>query len=253
MSKGPKQQGPSEQEKALKEVSVAQWNDYVARYQPAEAELMKRSELTEGEIAGVKGQVAGDVASSFEGVTRSTLAAGEQSGAGINSGKTKFGLAGNADARGEALGLGQVVAEVGAKGARDKQQAGITALGRGIAADATENMAAGARRATRVGMAQAVGRFERNSAAINAASAVAGAAAAKWGPELMEKWDTKKRLKKAGMDFNDNWDSNIADAELRSAFPAGTNPFGARNTDLYQGTKKYAFPHGYSPFTPGEL
>jgi hypothetical protein len=73
---------------------------------------------------------------------------------------------------------------------QDRQQAGIAAMGRGIAADVTQSMAQGARRATRVAMAEAAGKFERNQAMLNAGAAVAGAAARKWGPELMEKRGT---------------------------------------------------------------
>jgi hypothetical protein len=79
MGKGPKVPGPSPEEIALKEVSVAQWNDYVTRYIPAESELIKRSELTAGEKASVRGQAATDVASAFKGLTKGTITAGEVS------------------------------------------------------------------------------------------------------------------------------------------------------------------------------
>lgn len=221
MGKGPKVPGPSPEEIALKEVSVAQWNDYVSRFRPAEAELIKRSELTAGERASIRGQAATDTASAFKGLTRGTVAAGEASGADVTSGKTKMGLAGNADARGQAIGMGAVAGELGAMAAQDKQQAGIAAMGRNIATDATTSFAQGARRASKVAMATAAARWETNVAAINAAAAVGGAAARKWGPGLMD----KRRLKKAGMDFKSNWDTNIEAAELRSAFPEGYTPF----------------------------
>ena len=219
--KAPKQE-QKEQERALNEVSVAQWTDYVARYQPAEAELIKRSELTAGERASLKGQVAGDVSSAFKGLTRDTLATSEQSGAGIESGKAKFSLAANADAKGRALGTGQVLAERGAEVARDQQQAGISALGRGIAADVTQNMARGARIATRVGMAEAAGRFSRNSQLLDTSAAVAGAAWKKWGVPYMEQRADQKRLEAGGMTV----DKSFLPTDLDAAFPDRYNPFG---------------------------
>jgi hypothetical protein len=177
--KGPKAQ-KTEQERALEEVSVAQWNDYVTRFIPAESELIKQSELTEGERASVKGQASADTASAFKGLTRDTLAASEAGGADVSSGKAKFGLASNADARGRALGLGAAVAETGAEISRDKQQTGIVALGRQIAADTTADLSAGARRASRVALAEAASKFERNSAIINAGAVVGGAALRKY-------------------------------------------------------------------------
>jgi hypothetical protein len=239
MAKAPKVR-ETEEERALKEVSVAQWNDYVSRFRPAEAELIKRAELTGGEKASVRGQAATDVASAFKGLTKGTITAGEVSGADVSSGKTKFGLAANADARGRSIGLGTVAGELGAMESQDRQQAGIAAMGRGIAADVTQSMAQGARRATRVAMAEAAGKFERNQAMLNAGAAVAGAAARKWGPELMN----KRMLKKHGMDIKSNWDKNIESAKFRSAWPGGTG-------HTWGDIPKHAFFKGYSPFTRG--
>lgn len=180
LGRGPKIPGPSEEEKATKEVSIAQWNDYYSRFVPAEAELIRRSELTAGERASVKGQVAGDVASSFAGLTRGTLAAGESSGADASSGKTKFALASNADARGRALGLGQAAAETGAEATRDQQQAGLTALGRSGAAEITSDLSRAARRTQAVSLATAAAKWERNQAWINTAAVIAGAGTRKY-------------------------------------------------------------------------
>jgi len=197
--KGPQVQ-QTEQERALNEVSVAQWNDYVSRFRPAEAALVKNLELTGGERARVKGDVAADTAAAFKGLTRSTISAGEQSGADVSSGKTKFSLAGNADARGRALGQGQAIAETGAEIDRDQKMTGVAALGRGIAADVTSDLSRGARRASRVAIAEAVSKFERNEAALNAGAAVAGAATRKYGPKLAKKLRDRKIDKELDFD-----------------------------------------------------
>ena len=243
MAKAPKARETPE-ERALKEVSIAQWNDYVNLYQPAEAELMKRAELTAGELASVKGQASADTAAAFKGLTRSTQAASEASGADLSSGKSKFSLAADADARGTAGGLSQVAAEIGAKSQADKQQAGIVALGRQVAADVTADMSAGARRASRVSMAQAAGKYERNAAAIGAAATVAGAAYRKWGQDYVQDWKDKKMLEKHDMDFKGNWDANMESASLRSAFPSSYNP-------LNKSGRSSAFPFGHNPFSGG--
>ena len=203
MSKGPKVPGPSPEEIALKEVSIAQHNDWVKRFVPAESELIRRSELTAGEKASVRGQAATDVASAFKGLTKGTITAGEAGGADVSSGKTKMSLAGNADARGQAIGMGTVAGELGAMAAQDKQQAGIAAMGRDIAADATASFAQGARRASKVALATAAAKWETNVAAVNAGMAVAGAATRKY--VLNDKWTSeeqamnRKRLNESGL------------------------------------------------------
>ena len=102
--KKPKKQGPTAQEKALEEVSIATWNDYVERFQPAEAELARRAEFTEGEKLAARGMANAEAAAAFKGLTRDTMAAQLVSGADESSGRSKFAMAGNAEGEGRAKG-----------------------------------------------------------------------------------------------------------------------------------------------------
>lgn len=177
--KAPKKQGPTAEETALKDVSIASWNDYVTRFRPAEAALAKKAELTSGERASVKGQASADTAAAFKGLNRETVASGLQSGANVSSGKTKLGLAGNAEAAGAARGISASLAETGAEIDSDEQRLGIVALGRGIAHEATANLSRGAQRATNVALASRAARSSRNEAATLGLATVAGAAVRK--------------------------------------------------------------------------
>lgn len=179
--KSPKKPGPTAEERALEETSTAEWTDYVARFRPAEAELIRRAQLTEGERAAVKGQVSADTAAAFKGLTSSTIRSGGASGAKISSGKTKLRLADDALAQGTTRGLAASAAETGAEIDRDQQQVGIVGLGRQIATDVTADLSRGARRATRLALAASQARFERNQAVVSGLSAVAGAATRKFG------------------------------------------------------------------------
>jgi len=184
MSKSPKKVGPTAQETALADVSGQQWTDYVERFRPAEVALIKQAQLTEGERAQVKGEVAADTAAAFKGLTRNTIATGEQTGADVSSGKTKLSLAGDADAAGTARGLGQALAITGAEVDAEQQKVRIAATGRGIAHDATANLSRGARRATNTALAASESRFQRNQNNIDALFAVAGAGTAKYRSHL---------------------------------------------------------------------
>ncbi len=181
MSKAPPKQQATAEERALGESSIGMWNDYVAHFRPAEAALAKEAELTAGERAGIKGAVAGDVAAAFKGLTRSTVASGQQSGADVNSGKTKLSLASDAEARGEATGIGQNVAEVTAGLDEEQKKLQIAGLGRNVQTDTTKFAARGARRANTVAMAASNAKFSRNIARTEAIFGVAGAAAKKFG------------------------------------------------------------------------
>ena len=203
MAKPPKKQGPTAEERELNRVSVAQWNDYVTRFRPAEAELVRRAELTAGERASVKGQARGDVAAAFDGLTRDTIAAGGQTGARVNSGKTKLALAGNAQAEGKTAGLAAAAAETGAEIDRDQQQTGITGLGRSIATDVTADLSRGARRATNLALAASQARFQRNQDVINAAAAVTGAGIRKYQLSKEAKKKENPALGDSGLVFSE--------------------------------------------------
>lgn len=181
MSKAPPKVRASAQETALKNASTASWNDYIAKYRPAEAALAKEAELTAGERAGIKGAVSGDVAEAFKGLTRDTVAAGGQSGADVNSGKTKLSLAGDADARGRATGAGQNVADVTAGIESEQKKLSIVGHGRGVQTDTAKFAARGARRANTVAMAASNAKFARNTARTDALFGIAGAATKKLG------------------------------------------------------------------------
>lgn len=178
--KKPKKQGPTAEEKALQEVSIGQWNDYVARFRPAEAELARRAEFTRGEKLAAEGMAGADAAAAFKGLTRDTIASQKIAGADASSGRTKFALAGNAEAKGKATGLAAAAASTGQKIQSDAERLGITAIGRGVASGTTSDMAAGARRATNLALAAREARFERNQSIVLGAATVAGAATARY-------------------------------------------------------------------------
>lgn len=177
--KSPDKPKATAQEKALEQTSVAQWNDYVARYRPAEAELVRRAQTTAGERARVQGEVAGDVAESFKGLTRSTISSGGQVGADAASGRVKFALADDAEAQGRAQGLGRGVALTGARLDEDAQKLRIAGFGRQLATDATADLSRGARRATSLALNQAQDRFSRNATDLEVLGTIAGAASAR--------------------------------------------------------------------------
>lgn len=178
MAKKPKE---SAQERALADVSRANWADYVERYRPAEAAWIKKAEFTKGEEARVKGEVAADAASAFKGLTRSTLASNAAAGAKIGSGKTKLGgLAQDALAKGTARGVGMAQAEMGGRLDSEQQKIAVAATGRDIAHEATVNMSRGAQRATNLALAASQAKFERNMALVEGAGVVAGTAFRKY-------------------------------------------------------------------------
>ncbi len=176
----PKKEAPTAQERALTDVSLASWTDYVERFRPAEIALIKKAEFTAGEKAQVKGEVAADTASAFSGLNRDTISSGEQTGADVSSGKTKLGLAGDAQAAGTARGLGQAVAVTGGEIDSEQQKVRIAATGRNLAHDATANLSRGAQRATSLALAASEARFSRNQSNIDAMFAVAGAGTRKY-------------------------------------------------------------------------
>ena len=180
MAKKPKKQAATPEEVELQRVSSSSWNDYVARFRPAEAALAKQAKLTAGERAQVKGEVSADVAEAFKGLTRDTIASGGRAGADVSSGKTKLGLAADARAAGTARGVGASIAETGAEIDESEQLLGIAATGRGLANTATANLSRGAHRATNLALAASNAKFERNRALVQGISAIAGAGAAKY-------------------------------------------------------------------------
>ena len=176
----PKKVGPTQQERALADVSGQQWADYVERFRPAEAALIRKAEFTAGEKAQVKGEVAGDTAAAFAGLARDTVAKGGAAGANVNYGKTKLSLAANANAAGTAKGVGQALAVAGGEVDSSMQKLGITAMGRGIAHEATANLSRGAQRATSLAIAASQAKFERNQALVEGVATIAGAATKKY-------------------------------------------------------------------------
>lgn len=183
MAKG-KTPGPTQQERALADRSEAQWLDYVERFRPAEVELIKRAQFTKGERASVEGQAATDAAAAFKGTTRASHA-----GAGskqIGSGRSKMSLAADANALGQARGLARGMAATGGELDSEQQKVKIAAMGRGIAHEATANMARGAQRATNLSLASADARFQSNLAKRELIATVAGAATRKYGKKLFK-------------------------------------------------------------------
>jgi hypothetical protein len=169
-------EGPTEQEQALADVSTETWEAYKADYRPAETALAKKAEFTAGEEAQVKGEVAADTAAAFAGLARSTVATGEQTGAGTQSGRTKLSLAADAEAQGKAVGLGKAAAKTGGEIDSEQQNVKIVGFGRGMGDDATANLSRGAVRATRLALAEAQAKHARNEALNQGLATVAGAA-----------------------------------------------------------------------------
>lgn len=192
----PKRAPKTEQEKALEEVSIAQWNDYVARFVPAEAALAKKAELTAGERARVKGEVSADVADAFKDLPRETLAAHRGD---ASSGGAKAALAGDALAAGKAKGLGKAAAETVAEVEELKQRTGITALGRNVAADTTADLSRGARRAGSVAITEARARNYVNQAKIGLAASIAGAGIRKYQAVQADKLDAANNARISGL------------------------------------------------------
>ena len=180
MAKKPKKQGPTASETALADVSQQQWADYVERFRPAEAALIRKAQFTAGEKAQVKGEVAADTAAAFSGLTRDTIAKGGAAGAKVGSGKTKLALAADTRAAGTAKGVGQGLAVVGGEVDSQMKKLGIAATGRGIARETTANLSRGAQRATSLALAASQAKFERNQALVEGVSTVAGAAVRKY-------------------------------------------------------------------------
>jgi len=183
----PGKTGPTQQEIALSDVSNAQWEDYKARFRPAEKALAKNAEMTKGERAQVKGQVSADTEQAFKGLMRSTIASGAASGAQASSGKTKLSIAADARAAGKAKGVGQSIAETGAEIDEQGRQLQIASFGRGVAQNVTANMSRGAVRATKLAIAASEAKFIRNAARMDAVASVAGAATRKFGGDLMDR------------------------------------------------------------------
>jgi len=169
-------EGPSEQEQALADIGEENWAAYKEDYRSAEKALAKKAEFTKGERAQVKGEVAADAAAAFKELARSTVASGSQAGANVASGKTKLNLAADAEAQGKAKGLGQAAATTGGEIDSDQQNVKIAALGRNLASDTQANMSQEAVRATRLALAEAEAKFQRNQGLISGLSTAAGAA-----------------------------------------------------------------------------
>ena len=180
VAKAPPKQQATAQERALAEVSQAQWDDYKARFRPAEVALAKDAELTQGEIARVQGEVSADTEAAFKGLTRATIASGEAAGADVSSGKSKLALAANAAAKGTAKGVGQSVAKTGAEIDSQGRRVQIAGFGRGIATDVTRNLSRGAQRATSAALQASDARFQKTLSINSTISTVAGAAARKF-------------------------------------------------------------------------
>lgn len=180
MSKAPSKQPPTAQERALADVADSTWNDYIARFRPAEAALIKKAEFTAGEKAQVQGEASADAASAFKGLSRDTVAKAGQAGANVGSGKTKFGLAADAEAAGGAVGLGKAAAVTGGELDSEQQKLRIAGFGRKVAAGTMANLSRGAQRATSLALAASQAKFDRNNAIVEGISAVAGAATRKY-------------------------------------------------------------------------
>ncbi len=171
--------GPTASERALADVSSQQWDDYVQRFRPAEAALIKKAKFTAGEKAQVKGEASADTAASFAGLARDTVSKGKQAGGDANSGRTKFSLAADAEAAGSVSGLAQGAAVTGGELDAEGQNLKIAGFGRKVATDVTANLSRGAQRATALAIADSQAKFERNAALLDTVASVAGAATRK--------------------------------------------------------------------------
>jgi len=178
--KAPSKQQASAEERALKDVATSSWNVYTSSYIPAEAALAKTAEMKQGEVESIKGQANADTAAAFKGMARQTQVSHQISGADEQSGKSKFALAGDAEAQGKATGLTKAGAKTNLQISKDQQKLGVVAIGRDQASGAIADMSANARRTTRLALAARDARQAKNSALIMGAATVAGAAARKF-------------------------------------------------------------------------
>jgi len=225
--RAPAKVGPTASERALADVSSQQWNDYVARFRPAEAALIKKAEFTAGEKAQVKGEASADTAASFAGLARDTISKGKQAGGDANSGRTKFSLAADAESAGTAKGLAQGAAVTGGELDSEGQKLKIAGFGRKVATDVTANLSRGAQRATALAIADSQAKYERNAAMAEAVAGIAGAAT--------RKLTMKKPLSKA--------DADAVDEVPLNARPRHYTPGGAVSPDtMYDPYDLRSFP-----------
>lgn len=181
MASKPKDPGPSQADMAQVAVAGHQWNDYMTRFAPAEAELVKRSEFTAGERARVRGEVAADTATAFKGLARKTVSASGQAGQNLASGATKLGLAGNALAQGEATGVGRAAAELGGRLESESEKFRVSQIGRNIVSDIQSDLSKTARRQTQASLEKAMLKAQAQNQKIAAAATIMGAGVRKYG------------------------------------------------------------------------
>lgn len=197
--KAPPKEKATAGELALKDVSRQKEADYQSRFRPAERALIKDAELTKGERAQVKGEASADTAAAFKGMDRSTISAGAQAGAQGSSGKTKLSLAADAATAGQVGGIGQAMAEAGAEVDSQGRQIQAVGFGRDVSQRVTANLNREGVRATNLALAASEARMMKNTARLDAAASVAGAATRKY--QLSKSDDKTSSLSAASADW----------------------------------------------------
>ena len=192
MAKAPKDPGPSEADRAQVEVSEATWTDYVERYRPAEAQLVKRAQYSAGERSRVRGEVSGDAAAAFKGLARKTVSASGQAGQKVGSGSLVAALAGNAGAQGEVTGVGKAAADLGGRLKSEGDKLGVTAIGRNVVAGVQTNLSQAAQRQTQVALQKSMLKAALQNQKIELGAAVLGAGVRK-GKGLYDKAQTAQQ------------------------------------------------------------
>lgn len=195
MAKKPKDPGPSAADVAQGEVQGQRWTHYMESYAPAEVALIKRSEFSAGERNRVEGEAAADAAQAFKGLNRKTISASSQAGQKAGAGALLADLASNAEAQGEVTGSGRNAAKLGGRLQSEMEKFHVVKTGQNIVSGVTSDLSMAGRRQTQVSLQKAFLQAQKQNEKMAAAAAIGGAAAAKFGPMLKDKWDAKKMEK----------------------------------------------------------
>lgn len=144
---GPKKEKATEQEKALTQVSAAQWNDYATRFAPLNDELLERVKSTDGKRSQASGVAAADVEQAAMGRTAKGLAGANARGATTGSGAQVMDLTKAGVAKGKARGLAQAAAVQGVDDNELMAKRKMASFGRELSDDTHLSFEAGAKRA----------------------------------------------------------------------------------------------------------
>ena len=172
----PSKPKPTAHEKALAEVSTAQWNDYATRFAPLNQELLDRVKATDGKRQAAAGIAASDVEQAREGQTAATVAGLSAAGSKAGSGASNMAVFQNALGGGKARGLAQAAAVQGVDDNELMAKRKMVSFGRELSDDAHLSFEGSARRAAQDQIAQMKREADMNNFKMGLASDIAGTA-----------------------------------------------------------------------------